>query len=95
MEYITEVLDGTVTAEQYGEPQGRITVLTEPVEEGLPFTDVAEGAWYYDYIVTAYEDGLMVGVSDTEFDPDGSATRAMVATVLARLVNTDTVDAAA
>ena len=48
-----------------------------------------------DAVAYCTNEALMVGVSDTEFDPDGSATRAMVATVLARLVNTDTVDAAA
>ena len=43
--YITEDLGGVVP-ETYAEPQGRITLITEPAEEGLPFTDVAEGAWY-------------------------------------------------
>ena len=95
MEYITEVLDGTVTAEQYGEPQGRITVLTEPVEEGLPFTDVAEGAWYYDYIVTAYEDGLMVGVSDTEFAPNVAMDRAMLVSLIYQLEGSPEVEGAA
>lgn len=95
MEYITEVLDGTVTAEQYGEPQGRITVLTEPVEEGLPFTDVAEGAWYYDYVVIAYEDGLMVGVSDTEFAPNVAMDRAMLVSLIYQLEGSPEVEGAA
>lgn len=28
--YTTEELDGTITAEQYGEPAGRITIVDEP-----------------------------------------------------------------
>ena len=64
MDYITEVLDGVVTAEQYGEPAGRITIA-KPV-----FTDVASGAWYYESIMTAYNNGLMTGVSATTLRPD-------------------------
>ena len=94
MEYITEVLDGTVTAEQYGEPQGRITITTEPAEPGF-FTDVAEGAWYYDYIVTAYEDGLMVGVSDTEFAPNVAMDRAMLVSLIYQLEGSPEVEDAA
>ena len=95
VEYITEELGGTVTAEQYGEPQGRITLITEPVEEGLPFTDVAEGAWYYDYVVTAYENSLMLGVSDTAFAPNTELTRGMMVTMLYRLAGSPEVTGSA
>ena len=95
VEYITEELGGTVTAEQYGEPQGRITLITEPAEEGLPFTDVAEGAWYYDYVVTAYENSLMLGVSDTAFAPNTELTRGMMVTMLYRLAGSPEVTGSA
>ena len=36
MAYITEVLEGNVTAEKYGEPAGRITVVTEAAEPTEP-----------------------------------------------------------
>ncbi len=94
VDYITEVLDGVVTAEQYGEPQGRITITTEPAEPGF-FTDVAEGAWYYDYIVTAYENGLMTGVSETEFAPDVAVTRAMLVAMVYQLEGSPEVEGAA
>lgn len=94
VEYITEELGGTVTAEQYGEPQGRITITTEPAEPGF-FTDVAEGAWYYDYIVAAYENGLMTGVSETEFAPDVAVTRAMLVAMVYQLEGSPEVEGAA
>ena len=53
--------------------------------EPLPFTDVAEGAWYYDAVSYVYANGLMDGVSATEFNPDGNMTRAMVWAILARI----------
>ena len=94
VDYITEVLDGVVPAE-YAEPQGRITVLTEAAAEPGFFTDVAEGAWYYDYIVTAYENGLMTGVSDTQFAPDMAVTRAMLVTMVYQLEGSPEVEGAA
>ena len=51
----------------------------------LPFTDVADGAWYYDSVVYAYDKGLMTGTSATEFAPDVTMTRGMIASVLYRL----------
>lgn len=83
MDYIADVLDGTVTAEQYGETQGRITVLTAVSE--LPFTDVSVDAWFYDAIKAAYDAELMDGVSETTFEPDTAMNRAMLVTMLYRL----------
>ena len=57
----------------------------EDVMEPLPFTDVNEGAWYYDAVSYVYANGLMDGVSATEFNPDGNMTRAMVWAILARI----------
>ena len=57
----------------------------EDVMEPLPFTDVAEYDWFYDYVAYVYANGLMDGVSATEFNPDGNMTRAMVWAILARI----------
>ena len=84
VDYITEVLDGVVTAEKYGKPQGRITVIAAEESE-LPFTDVSTTDWFYEYVLTAYTDKLMDGVSDTTFEPYSNMTRAMLVTMLYRL----------
>ena len=57
----------------------------EPEDDGLPFTDVKTRDWFYDNVVYVYENGLMDGVSDTLFDPDGTVTRGMIVTILHRL----------
>ncbi len=49
------------------------------------FTDVKEDAWYYDNVRYVYTKGLMNGVTDTEFGPAVTLTRAMLVTVLWRL----------
>lgn len=41
----------------------------------IPFTDVPRGAWYYDDIVTAYNEGIMTGTSPTTASPNGRVTR--------------------
>ena len=50
-----------------------------------PFSDVPSGAWYEDSVQYAYENGLMNGVGGGRFNPNGTATRAMVVTILYRM----------
>ena len=82
MDYITDELGGTVTAEDYGAPAGRITV-----ETGNPFTDVAETSPYYEGILWAVENGVTNGTTETTFSPDSTCTRGQIATFLYRAAN--------
>ena len=58
------------------------------------FVDVAPNAWYKDAVQYAYDHGLMTGVSDTEFAPEATTTRAMIVSILARLEGVTTAQAA-
>ena len=49
------------------------------------FADVDENDWFYDYIQYAAGNGLMAGVGGNIFDPNGTTTRAMIWTILARI----------
>ena len=49
------------------------------------FTDVTPDAWYYSYVTSICQAGVMAGVSETSFGPAEPMTRAMVVTVLYRL----------
>ena len=51
----------------------------------LNFTDVAEGAWYYDDVRFVVENGLFEGVGNSQFQPTTTMQRNMMATVLHRL----------
>ena len=55
-----------------------------------PFIDVNENDWFYDAVVYVYNEGMMSGVEADVFFPDGSMTRAMFWTVLARIDGADT-----
>ncbi|MGM9524109.1 MAG: leucine-rich repeat protein [Faecousia sp.] len=54
--------------------------MQPPVE----FADVPKNAWYVGAVEYAVRNGLMNGVGDGQFDPEGSMTRAMLVTVLWR-----------
>ncbi len=41
-----------------------------------PFKDVKRGDWYFDDVLSAYERGLVNGMSATSFEPDGTLTAA-------------------
>lgn len=62
---------------------GSVSDTVKPVTV-LPFTDVAEDAWYYDSVKYVYENGLFKGVTETTFEPDTAITRGMFVTVLGR-----------
>ncbi|MGN8896470.1 S-layer homology domain-containing protein [Flavonifractor sp. HCP28S3_F3] len=49
-----------------------------------PFTDVAEGSYYYDAVLWAVENGITKGTSDTTFTPNAKCTRAQIVTFLWR-----------
>ena len=49
------------------------------------YRDVPAGAWYAEAVQSLREAGVMNGVGDNRFDPEGVFTRAQLATVLYRL----------
>ena len=49
-----------------------------------PFKDIADGMWYTDAVVWAAENGIVLGVEENIFDPDGKITREQMATILYR-----------
>ncbi len=53
-------------------------------KDNSKFKDVASGKWYAAYIGTANTYGIVNGVSDTEFNPEGTITRQEAAVMVAR-----------
>ena len=80
--YITETLKGTVTEKSgYGKATGagRITIAD------VPFTDVMEKDWFYQDVTTLTATGVIKGMTETTFEPQGKVTRAQFITMLYRL----------
>ncbi|MEF3245299.1 MAG: DUF11 domain-containing protein [Caldisericaceae bacterium] len=58
------------------------TILSDDI---LPFNDIPITHWAYNFTRRVYQEGLMEGDTIGKFRPDDFATRAEVATILARL----------
>ena len=63
-------------------------------EAALPFSDVNDDDWFFDVVRYVYEQGLMTGTSDREFSPNLTTTRGMIVSILNRLENGPTAEAA-
>ena len=72
---LTRAMVATVLWRREGEP-----VPTEP----SGFTDVPADEWYADAVAWAKETGVVKGVTDKTFEPDGLITREQLATMLFR-----------
>lgn len=58
----------------------------------FPFVDVEESDWYYEAVDYVFQRDLMNGTDSTHFTPDGTSSRAMVATILWRMAGEPQVD---
>ena len=57
-----------------------------------PFTDIDQSAWYHDGVHYMIENGMMNGVGNGMFEPNGSVTRAMLVTILYRQAGSPSVE---
>ena len=62
---------------------------------GSGFSDVAAGTWYTDAVAWAAQNGIVNGVSDTEFAPGDDITREQLVTVLYRYAESKGYDVSA
>ena len=76
---LTRAMVATVLWRREGEP--------EPVEPS-GFTDVPDGEWYSDAVAWAKASGVVKGITDKTFEPDGLITREQLATMLFRFSST-------
>lgn len=67
-------------------PSGGVTVDVTFIPEDWPFVDVTEDKWYYDAVAYVYQQGIMVGMSETTFEPNTTVNRAQVVQMLYNLV---------
>lgn len=72
---LTRAMLVTVLYRNAGEPE---------VTEAASFADVDADAWYANAVVWAEANGIVNGVSDTEFAPNANITREQIATIMYR-----------
>lgn len=64
-----------------------------PRSTEMPFADVPTGAYYYDAVLWAVENGITTGTGDTTFSPNATCTRGQIVTFLWRTRNAPAVTA--
>jgi hypothetical protein len=62
----------------------RLAGSVEPNMVYSTFDDVPADSWYNDAVVWAHENGIVKGVSETEFAPDNNITREQIAAIMHR-----------
>lgn len=63
-----------------------------PIEGTNSYTDVPNGTWYTDAVSWAAYNGVVTGVGNNKFDPDGKITREQMATILYRYAKSSGID---
>lgn len=90
---VTKNADGTYSFKM---PDGKVTIeatfetKTDSGSGESVFVDVKQTDWFYNDVKSVCDSGLMNGTGNSAFDPQGEATRGMLATVLARNAGVDT-----
>lgn len=64
----------------------------QPKEGTNTFTDVKSGQWYTDAVIWAAKNGVVTGVGNNKFSPNGNVTREQLATILYRYAIANEID---
>lgn len=67
----------------------------QPEEGANGFTDVPNNVWYTKAVAWASENGIVTGIGNGRFDPDGKITREQLAVILYRYCNSIGIDTSA
>ena len=83
---ITTLREGRGYIEYYDKNNTLIGSTTlKVVKTELPFTDVSGNNWFYSSVKYTYEKGIILGTSNTTFNPNTKLTRGMLVTILHRM----------
>ena len=83
-------IDVTINGKQYSLKSESKRYDRQVNRDGV-YTDVPDGAWYAEAVETLRVQDIMNGVGNGRFDPDGTFTRAALATVLYRMAGSPAV----
>ena len=78
------LLDSTRTVDGWRVFDLEAALAWTPKDTDIVFSDVAEGAYYYDAVLWAAERSITGGTGDGKFSPDAACTRAQMVTFLWR-----------
>ncbi len=87
--FINGMPDGTFRPEETVTREQFVTMIVkafdiQSTDVNLNFSDVERGRWSFDAIRAAYNNGIIKGITDSLFNPDGAVTRQDAAVIIAR-----------
>ena len=83
--------EGTKNAKSHFDEQNVKLILDnqgteqKPTEEIMNFKDVSQNVWYYNSVKYCYDNGIIMGTTDTTFSPNTNITRGNLVTILWRM----------
>lgn len=75
-------LSGTMTRAMFVTVLGRMCGIDPMDFPGAPFEDVSTKTWYSPYVQWAVKNGIVNGIGDNRFDPEGSITHEQMYKIL-------------
>ena len=66
-----------------------VSATEEQVETEMKFTDVKESDWFYAYVADLYNDGVVSGMTETTFAPNGTLTYGQALKLVTIIANLD------
>ena len=79
--------DRAITREDFLKMLLQTAAINATDAADVDFGDVEKDAWYYNFVATAYQTGIVKGISEAEFGIGQKITRADMAVMLHRVLN--------
>ena len=83
--YIDLANEGNKSAIKVFQNKGIKFVTDNQKKPEIPFTDVPKDVWYYNAVKYNFENKMILGTTDTTFEPEKNLTRGMLVTILHRM----------
>lgn len=80
--------DNNITRAEFARMIAGVTGIAPDFAAGTKFSDVEKGSWYFGYVMSVYEHGIMMGCAEDMFGPDNNITRQEMAAAIYRLLDT-------
>ncbi len=84
--------DGTMTRAMFVTVLSRLEGIDAAQYSGSDFTDVETGQWYTAAIQWASQNGIVLGIGEQQFDPNGEVTREQMAAIMYRYAQYKKID---
>ncbi|MBQ2614947.1 MAG: S-layer homology domain-containing protein [Clostridia bacterium] len=80
--------ENNITRAEFSKMLAGVTGIEPDTRATQKFSDVGKTSWYYGYVMSIYEYGIMTGYTEDMFGPDNNITRQEMAAAIYRFLET-------